>query len=57
MKFRILLHKRADRFLRELKPEEKKRLVDKFRQLEIFPAVRLDILSRSPVKRILSDCA
>jgi|Deesub1362A_J573_1020465.scaffolds.fasta_scaffold16414_4 mRNA interferase RelE/StbE len=44
MKFRILLHKRADKFLRELKPEEKKRLVDKFKQLENFPAVRLDIV-------------
>ena len=35
MKFKVLLHKKADKFLRELKPEEKKRIIDKLRQLEI----------------------
>jgi mRNA interferase RelE/StbE len=44
MKFRILLHKRADKFLRELKSEERKRIVDKLKQLEDFPAARLDIV-------------
>ena len=44
MKFRILLHKRADKFLGELKSEERKRIVDKLKQLEDFPAARLDIV-------------
>jgi len=44
MKFRILLHKRADKFLGELKSEERKRIVDKLKQLEEFPAARLDIV-------------
>jgi len=44
MKFRVLLHKRADKFLKELKPGKKKRIVDKLKQLEDFPAARLDIV-------------
>ncbi|MCD6242769.1 hypothetical protein J7K06_03675 [Candidatus Bathyarchaeota archaeon] len=44
MKFKVLLHKKADKFLRELKPEEKKRIIDKLRQLEDFPVTRLDIV-------------
>ena len=44
MKFKVLLHKKADKFLRELKPEEKKRIIDKLRQLEDFPATRLEIV-------------
>ena len=44
MKFRVLVHKRADKFLRELKSEERKRIVDKLKQLEDFPAARLDIV-------------
>lgn len=44
MKFRILLHKRADKFLGELKSEERKRIVDKLKQLEDFPAARLNIV-------------
>ena len=44
MKFKILLHKKADKFLRELKPEEKKRIIDKLRQLEDFPVTRLEIV-------------
>ena len=43
MKFRVLLHKKADDFLKSLKPEDKQRIVDKLKQLEDFPAVRLDI--------------
>ena len=44
MKFKILLHKKADKFLKELKPEEKKRIIDKLRQLEDFPVTRLEIV-------------
>ena len=44
MKFRVLLHRRASEFLKRLKPEDKRRIVDKLRQLEDFPAVRLDIV-------------
>ena len=44
MKFKVLLHKKADKFLRELKPEDKKRIVDKLKQLEDFPLTRLDII-------------
>ena len=44
MKFNVFLHKKADKFLRELKPEEKKRIVDKLKQLEDFPLTRLDII-------------
>ena len=44
MKFRILIHKRAYEFLKDLKPEEKQRIVDKLKQLEDFPTVRLDIV-------------
>jgi len=44
MKFRILIHKRAYEFLKGLKSEEKQRIVDKLKQFEDFPAVRLDIV-------------
>jgi len=44
MKFKVFLHKKADNFLKELKPEEKKRIVDKLKQLEDFPLTRLDII-------------
>jgi mRNA-degrading endonuclease RelE of RelBE toxin-antitoxin system len=44
MKFRVLIHKRAYEFLKDLKSEEKQRIVDKLKQLEDFPAVRLDIV-------------
>jgi mRNA interferase RelE/StbE len=44
MKFRVLIHKRAYDFLKGLKPEDKQRIVDKLKQLEDFPAVRLDIV-------------
>jgi mRNA interferase RelE/StbE len=44
MKFRIFLHKRAYDFLKGLKPEDKQRIVDKLKQLEDFPTVRLDMV-------------
>jgi len=44
MKFRILLHRRAYEFLRDLKSDEKQHIIDKLKQLEDFPAVRLDIV-------------
>jgi mRNA interferase RelE/StbE len=44
MKFRVLIHKRAYEFLKDLKSEEKQRIVDKLKQLEDFPAVRLGIV-------------
>lgn len=44
MKFRVLLRKKAYKFLRELRPGEKERIVGKLRQLEDFPAVKLDIV-------------
>ncbi|MGB9728049.1 MAG: type II toxin-antitoxin system RelE family toxin [Nitrososphaeria archaeon] len=44
MKFRVLLHKRADEFLEGLKLEDKGRIADKLKQLENFPTVRLDIV-------------
>jgi mRNA interferase RelE/StbE len=44
MRFRILIHKRAYDFLKSLKPEEKNRIIDKLKQLEDFPVVRLDIV-------------
>ncbi|MCL6578678.1 MAG: type II toxin-antitoxin system RelE/ParE family toxin [Candidatus Bathyarchaeota archaeon] len=44
MKFRVLLHKRADEFLKGLRLEDKQRIIDKLKQLEDFPAVRLDIV-------------
>jgi mRNA interferase RelE/StbE len=44
MKFRVFLHKRAYEFLKGLKSEDRQRIVDKLKQLEDFPAVRLDIV-------------
>jgi mRNA interferase RelE/StbE len=44
MRFRILLHKRAYEFLKGLKSDERQRIIDKLKQLEDFPAVRLDIV-------------
>jgi len=44
MRFRILLHKRAYEFLKDLKSDERRRIIDKLKQLEDFPAVRLDIV-------------
>jgi len=37
MKFRVLIHKRAYEFLKDLKPEEKQRIVIKLKQLEDSP--------------------
>jgi mRNA-degrading endonuclease RelE of RelBE toxin-antitoxin system len=36
MKFRVLIHKKADEFLKGLKSEDKQRIVDKLNQLEDF---------------------
>jgi len=44
MKFRSLIHKRAYESLKDLKPEEKQRIVIKLKQLEDFPRVRLEIV-------------
>ncbi|MBS7646373.1 type II toxin-antitoxin system RelE/ParE family toxin [Candidatus Bathyarchaeota archaeon] len=44
MKFRVLLHKKADEFLKRITLEDKQHIVDKLRQLEDFPAVKLDIV-------------
>ncbi len=44
MKFRVLLHKRADEFLKRISLEDKQRIVDKLKQLEDFPTVKLDIV-------------
>jgi len=44
MKFKVLLHKRASNFLRNLRLEDKQRIIDRLRQLEDFPNVRLDIV-------------
>ncbi|MGB9854790.1 MAG: type II toxin-antitoxin system RelE family toxin [Candidatus Bathyarchaeales archaeon] len=44
MKFRVLLHKKAGEFLNRLNVEDKQHVVDKLKQLEDFPTVRLDIV-------------
>ncbi|MBS7612184.1 type II toxin-antitoxin system RelE/ParE family toxin [Candidatus Bathyarchaeota archaeon] len=44
MKFRVLLHKKVDEFLKRISLEDKQRIVDKLKQLEDFPAVKLDIV-------------
>jgi len=44
MRFKILLHRRAYEFLRDLKSDERQRIIDELKQLEYFPAVRLDIV-------------
>ncbi|MEM3629510.1 MAG: hypothetical protein QXP36_06615 [Conexivisphaerales archaeon] len=44
MKFRVLLYKKADDFLKRITLEDKQHIVDKLRQLEDFPVVKLDIV-------------
>ncbi len=44
MKFRILLHRKANEFLKELGLKDKQRIIDKLKQLEDFPKIRLDIV-------------
>jgi mRNA interferase RelE/StbE len=44
MNFRIFLYKRASKFLEELMPENKQRIVEKLRRLEGFPETELDIV-------------
>jgi len=42
MKFRVFLHRRANKFLEELMPEDKQRIVEKLGRLEGFPETELD---------------
>jgi len=44
MNFRVFLHKRASKFLEELMPENKQRIVEKLRRLKGFPETELDIV-------------
>lgn len=44
MKFRVLLHRKANEFLRVLGFEDRQRVVGKLKELEDFPTVRLDIV-------------
>ena len=44
MKFKVFLHKKAERFLKGLKPEDKEHIINKLKQLENFPTTRLDII-------------
>lgn len=44
MKFKILIHKKADDFLKELRQEERQRITAKLKELEEFPTVKLDIV-------------
>ncbi|MEM2780971.1 MAG: type II toxin-antitoxin system RelE/ParE family toxin [Candidatus Bathyarchaeia archaeon] len=44
MKFKVLLHKKADDFLKRISLEDKQRIVDKLRQLEDFPAIKLNVV-------------
>ncbi|MEM4480589.1 MAG: type II toxin-antitoxin system RelE/ParE family toxin [Candidatus Bathyarchaeia archaeon] len=44
MKFKVLLHKKADEFLKRISLEDKQRIVDKLRQLEDFPAIKLNVV-------------
>ena len=44
MKFKVLLHKKAHEFLKGLNIQDKQHIVNKLKQLEDFPTVRLDIV-------------
>ena len=44
MSYRILLHKRVDKYLRELDEETRNRIKESLRELENFPKSRLDLL-------------
>ena len=44
MTFKVLLHKKASRFLDKLDAETRKRMTDSLRELENFPNVKLDII-------------
>jgi mRNA interferase RelE/StbE len=43
-KFKILLHRRAESFLGKLDAHKRNRIADKLRELEDFPATKLDII-------------
>ncbi|MEM1540999.1 MAG: type II toxin-antitoxin system RelE/ParE family toxin [Candidatus Bathyarchaeia archaeon] len=44
MRFKVLLHKKAHEFLKRISLEDKQRIVDKLRQLEDFPAIKLNVV-------------
>jgi len=44
MKFRVLLHRKADEPLKGLKSENRRQIVEKLKKLEDFPKVKLDIV-------------
>ncbi|MEM2941799.1 MAG: type II toxin-antitoxin system RelE/ParE family toxin [Thermoproteota archaeon] len=44
MKFKVFLHKKADEFLKRISIKDKQRIVDKLKQLEDFPAVKLNVV-------------
>jgi mRNA-degrading endonuclease RelE of RelBE toxin-antitoxin system len=51
MKFRVFLHKRADEFLKGLKSEDRQRIVDKLKQLEMFQRLGLTSLRLLAIER------
>jgi hypothetical protein len=44
MRFKVLLHRRAYDLLKDLRSEDGQQVIDKLRQLEDFPSVRLDVV-------------
>jgi len=42
MKFKVFLHGKASKFLEELTPENKQRIIEKLRKLKDFPKIELD---------------
>jgi len=56
MKFRILIHKKAYEFLKDLKSEERQRIVDKLKRLEDSRQLDLTLL-RLQAKQTPSDYA
>ncbi len=44
MKFKVLLHRKAESVLGKLDANSRKRITDKLRELEDFPSTKLDIV-------------
>lgn len=44
MKFKVLLHRKVESFLRKLDASSRKRITEKLRELEDFPSTKLDIV-------------
>ena len=44
MSFKILLHRNVAKFLRQFTDQEKINLIERLKQLEYFPQVKLDIV-------------